>query len=154
LLLTLSVCHAAPSDRFSMWHSTKRCSSIFDLCPLTPKIYSPKICNCTKSPISRLVWQIDWRCFHLPWGFRGCSIQWNHEKCGAQPADRCCHGNIWARCGEPIAYRLMLVNFLFWPHAVDQAGYSSVFERILNIIVLVLVLWYYLVYLYKKNSEQ
>jgi len=27
---------------FSMWHSTKRCSSIFDLVPLTPKIYSPK----------------------------------------------------------------------------------------------------------------
>jgi len=52
-----SVCHAAPSNRFflfvsqwnraifyhylSMWHSTKHCSSIFDL-PLTPKIYSPK----------------------------------------------------------------------------------------------------------------
>jgi len=29
--------------RFSMWHSTKRCSSIFDLGPLTPKIYSPKL---------------------------------------------------------------------------------------------------------------
>jgi len=28
--------------QFSMWHSTKRCSSIFDLGPLTPKIYSPK----------------------------------------------------------------------------------------------------------------
>ena len=27
---------------FSMWHSTKRCSSIFDLGPLTPKIDSPK----------------------------------------------------------------------------------------------------------------
>ena len=26
----------------SMWHSTKRCSSISDLGPLTPKIYSPK----------------------------------------------------------------------------------------------------------------
>ena len=26
----------------SMWHSTKRCSSILDLGPLTPKIYSPK----------------------------------------------------------------------------------------------------------------
>jgi len=25
---------------------------------------------CTKSPISRLVWQIDWRCLHLP-GFYG-----------------------------------------------------------------------------------
>ena len=42
--------------------STKRCSSIFDLDPLTPKIYSPKTKICTKSPISRLVWQIDRRC--------------------------------------------------------------------------------------------
>jgi len=25
-----------------MWHSTKLFSSIFDLCPLIPKIYSPK----------------------------------------------------------------------------------------------------------------
>jgi len=29
--------------QFSMWHSIKRCSSIFDLGPLTPKIYSPKL---------------------------------------------------------------------------------------------------------------
>ena len=28
--------------QFSMWHSTKLFSSIFDLGPLTPKIYSPK----------------------------------------------------------------------------------------------------------------
>ena len=28
---------------FSMWHSTKRCSLIFDLGPVTPKIYSPKL---------------------------------------------------------------------------------------------------------------
>ena len=27
----------------SMWHSTKRCSSIFDLGPLKPKICSPKL---------------------------------------------------------------------------------------------------------------
>jgi len=26
-----------------MWHSTKRCSSIFDLGPITPKIYFPKL---------------------------------------------------------------------------------------------------------------
>ena len=26
-----------------MWHSTKRCYSIFDLGPPTPKIYSPKL---------------------------------------------------------------------------------------------------------------
>jgi len=40
--------------QLSMWHSAKRCSSIFDLGSLTPKIYSqngalPKIC--TKSTI-------------------------------------------------------------------------------------------------------
>ena len=40
-----------------------------------------KICNCTKSPISRLVWQIDRRCLHLPGGFRGWPIHWNHAKC-------------------------------------------------------------------------
>ena len=28
--------------QFSIWHSTKRCSSIFDLGPLMSKIYSPK----------------------------------------------------------------------------------------------------------------
>ena len=39
----------------------------------------PKIC--TKSPVSRLVWQIDRRCLGLPGGFRGCPIQWNHAKC-------------------------------------------------------------------------
>ena len=53
-----SVCHGQTSNRFfffvsrwnraifghqfSMWHSTKR-SYIFDLGPLTPKIYSPKL---------------------------------------------------------------------------------------------------------------
>jgi len=36
----------------------------------------PKIC--TKLPITRLVWQIDRRCLHLPGGFRGWLIQWNH----------------------------------------------------------------------------
>jgi len=82
-----------------MWHSTKRCSLIFDLCPLTPKI-------CTKSPISWLVWHIDRRCLVLSWGFRGWPIQWNHAKCcGANPY---CHGNeIWARHGDPVAYRLV-----------------------------------------------
>ena len=49
LSVPMSVCHA-PSNcfflffgrQFSIWHSTKRCSSIFDLGFLTPKIYSPK----------------------------------------------------------------------------------------------------------------
>jgi len=48
--------------QFSMWHSTKLFSSIFDLGPLKPKI-------CTKLPISRLVWQIDRRCLGLPGDF-------------------------------------------------------------------------------------
>ena len=68
--------------------------------PLTPKI-------CTKSPISRLVWQIDRRCLGLPGGFRRWPIQWNHATyCGADP---CCQGNrIWARRGDPVAYWLVL----------------------------------------------
>ena len=85
-----SVCHA-PSNcffffvsrwnrvifgrQFSMTSSTKRFSLIFDLGSLTPKIYSPK------SPISRLVWQIDRRCLGLPGGFQGWPIQWNHAEC-------------------------------------------------------------------------
>ena len=45
--LLLLFCFSTESSHFfgrlfSMWHSTKRCSSIFDLSPLTPKIYSPK----------------------------------------------------------------------------------------------------------------
>jgi len=75
----------------------------------------PKICNCKKSPISRLVWQIDRRCLHLPGGFRGWPIQWNHAKCFR--ADLCCHGNdIWPRRGDLVAYRLVLVCL----NCVDQ----------------------------------
>jgi len=82
--------------QFSMTPSTERCSSIFDLGPLTHKIYSPKFV--TKSPVSRLVWQIDRRCLALLEGFRGWPIQWNHTKCCG--ADHCCHSNeIWARRG-------------------------------------------------------
>jgi len=89
--------------QFSMWHSTKRCSSIFDLGAVTPKIYSPKFC--TKSTITRLLWQMG-----QPGGFRGWTIQWNHAKCCG--ADPCCHGNeIWARCGDPNAYRLVCMVY-------------------------------------------
>ena len=62
--------------QFFMWHSTKRCSSIFDLGPITPKIYSQKFGK--KSPISRLLWQIDRSCLGLIGGFLGWLIQWNH----------------------------------------------------------------------------
>jgi len=75
--------------QFSVWHSTKRCSSIFDLGPLTPK-FTPQNFG-TKSPITRLVWQIERRSLHLLGGFRGWLIQWNHTKCYG--ADPCCHGN-------------------------------------------------------------
>jgi len=70
----------------------------------------PKIC--TKSPISRLAWQIYRRCLGLPGGFWGWPIQWNRAKCcGANP---CCHGNeIWARCGDPVAYRLVMSMMMY-----------------------------------------
>jgi len=64
--------------QFSVWHSTKRCSSIFDLGPLTPKIYSPKFG--TKPPIGRLVSQIDRRRLSLLRGFRGWPIQRNQYR--------------------------------------------------------------------------
>jgi len=62
---------------------------------------------CTKSPISRLVWQIDRRCLGLLGGFRGWPMQWNHAKrCASDP---CCHGNdICPRRGDLVAYRLVL----------------------------------------------
>jgi len=64
----------------------------------------PKIC--TKSPIIRLLWQIDRRCLGLPRGFWGWPIQRNHANCSE--ADPCCHGNeIWARRGDLVAYRLV-----------------------------------------------
>ena len=76
--------------------STKHCSSIFDLGLLTPKIDSPKFGK--KSPISRLVRQIDRRCFDLLGDFRGWRIQCNHAK--SCTTDPCCHGNdICARHG-------------------------------------------------------
>jgi len=43
ILLFVSRWNRAIFGRYlSMWHSTNRRSSIFDLGPLTPKIYSPK----------------------------------------------------------------------------------------------------------------
>jgi len=84
-------------------------SSIFDLGPLMPKI-------CTKSPISRRVWQINRRCLSLPGDFRGWPIQCNHAKCcGAGP---CCHRNeIWARRGDPVAYRLVHLPLILYHYS-------------------------------------
>jgi len=115
----LSFCHA-PSNCFfffvSRWNRAIFWPSVlhvalyetlfFDFWFRPPNAQNllPKIC--TKSPISRLVWQIDWRCLDLPGGFRWWPIQWNHAKCcGTAP---CCHGNeICARRGDPDAYRLV-----------------------------------------------
>jgi len=83
----LSVCHA-PSNCFFFLNGIepffgRQFSNVplyktlffnFWFRPLTPKI-------CTKSPVSRLVRQIDRRCLGLPGGFRGWPIQWNHAKC-------------------------------------------------------------------------
>jgi len=72
--------------------------SIFDLGPINPQNLLPKICNCTKSPIARLVWQKDRRCLRLLGGFREWPIQWNYVQCC--DADPYCHGNeIWANLG-------------------------------------------------------
>ena len=80
--LLLLFCFSTESShfghQFSMCPSTKRCSSISDLGPNIQNLL-PKIC--TKSPISRLVWQIDRRCLGLSGGFWGWPIQWNHPKC-------------------------------------------------------------------------
>ena len=101
-----------------MWHSTKRYSSIFDLGP-----QMPKICTCTKLPITRLVWQIVFRCLGLLGGFQGWPIQWNHAKCCG--ADPCCHGNeIWARHGDLVAYRLVVVKVFVARDLVSQVKAS------------------------------
>jgi len=110
----MSVCHAAPSNRFfffvSLWNRTIFCTSVLHVAlykgvffdfwfrPANAKNLLPKICNCTKSPITRLVWQLDRVCLRLLEGFRGWPIQWNHLQCCG--ADSCCHGNeIWANVG-------------------------------------------------------
>ena len=114
LSVCMYVCHTAPSNRFffvSRWNQAifypsvlhvalyKLFSSILDLAP-PPNAQNvlPKICTCTKSPITWLAWQKDRRCLHLLGGFRGWLIQWNHVQCCG--ADSCCHGNdICARRG-------------------------------------------------------
>jgi len=75
--------------QFSMWHSTKLFSSIFDLGPLTTKIYSPTfyrpldlMLSLSKSVLRRASWQQRAICAH---------------KHLHVPPTRC-HGNeIWAR---------------------------------------------------------
>ena len=86
-----------------MCPSTKRCSSIFDLGPLTAKIYSQKFAQ--KLPISRIVWQIDRRCLGLT-EFSGMAD--SMEPCKMLWANPCCRDNeIWASRGDQVAYRLI-----------------------------------------------
>ena len=67
-LAVISPCAPLQNFFFNFWFRLPKAQN------LLPK-------NCTKSPTSRLVWQIDQRCLGLPGGFRGWSIQWNHAKC-------------------------------------------------------------------------
>jgi len=93
------------------WHSTKLVSSIFDLGPLTPKIYPPnflrRVCDgswgsvCHNATLPRCH-----RCGHalgtaaLPIGKVGNPLNFG--------VDPCCYGNeIWSRRGDLDAYRLV-----------------------------------------------
>jgi len=95
--------------------------------PLNPKSYSPKFG--TKSPISRLVWQIDQRCLGLLGVFWGWPIQWNHGKCCG--ADPCCHGNeILANLGyfKKVTYKSACMpdrQDMFGPTRGDDHGDRS-----------------------------
>jgi len=116
LLLFVSRWNQAIFGRqFSMTPSTKRFSSIFDLGPQTPKIYSPKFAQ--NRQYGQLVWKID-RMFGPTSGFSGMEpriMLWGRP---------CCHSNeIWAKRGDPVAYRLVIFHYqhaivsclFFWP---------------------------------------
>ena len=122
MYVCMSVCHGQTSNWFfffcfstesihfwpSSLHVVLYKTLLFDFWfrPHNAQNLLSKICNCTKSPISRLVWQIDRRRLGLLGGFRGWSIRWNHVQCCR--ADPRCHGNdIWPRHGDLIAYRLV-----------------------------------------------
>jgi len=89
--LLLLFCFSMESSHFwpSVLHDPLYKALFFDywLTPPNAQNLLPKIC--TKSPISRLVCQIDWRCLGLHGGFWGWPIQWNHAKfCGADPSTK------------------------------------------------------------------
>jgi len=89
-----------------MWHSTKRCSSIFDLGPLTPKIYSR---NLYKIAYKSACMADRPEMFVLTRGFSGMAD--SMEPCKMLWADPCCHGNeVWARRGDPDAFRLVCLR--------------------------------------------
>jgi len=90
--------------QFSMCPSTKRCSSIFDLGPLTPKIYSPKFAQKITYKLARMADRPEM--FGLTRGFSGmadsmepCKMWWGRPLLN----------EIWARCGDAVAYRLVVV---------------------------------------------
>jgi len=96
---SLLFCFSMESTHFcpSVLHVALYKTVVFDFWFRPPNAQNllPKICNCTKSPITQLVWQIDRRCLRLLGGFRGWPIQWNHVQCCG--VDPCCYGNeIWA----------------------------------------------------------
>ena len=92
------------------WHSTKLFSSIFDLGPLMPKIYSPKL-FLHKIAYKSACMADTPQMFGPTRGFSGMAD--SMEPCKILWADPCCHGSeIWARRGNPVAYRL--VCFLFF----------------------------------------
>jgi len=82
----------------SMWHSTKRCSSIFDLGPLMLKMYFPKLLAIT---------------LHYHVATRGralgtADLPGESRQSTELRADPCCHGNeIWVRRGGPVTYWLV-----------------------------------------------
>jgi len=122
--LLLLFCFSMESSHFwpSVFHIPLYNMLLFDFWFRSPNVQNllPKIC--TNSPISRLVWQIDRRCLHLPGGFRWWPIQWNHAKCCG--ADTCCYGNdIWARRGNLVAH--------WFVHSVCLSeDVSKIYERI------------------------
>jgi len=101
-----------PSRGFSgMANSMEPCTMLWGRpCCHGNEIWTKTACN------SRLVWQIDRRCLHLPGGFRGWPIQCNHAKCYG--ADPCCYGNIWPRRGDLVVYRLVLVFYYSLSHSM------------------------------------
>jgi len=109
LLLLFLVFHGIEpvfGRHFSICPSTKLCSSIFDLGPLRPKIYSPNLHKIAHKSACMAAIGLDRRC--LGRAFRGWPIQWNHGKCCG--ADPCFHGNeIWARRGDPVPYLLVII---------------------------------------------
>jgi len=140
--LSVTLLQIASCFFVSGWNRAISCPSVlhvplyktvfFDFWFRPPKAqsYLPKIC--TKSPISRLVWQIDWRCLgRLPGGFRGWPIQWNHTKsCGS---DTCFHG-LGAEIQSPtgLFYLLIISQVNQLPcdsHCHWLLSHASTFDR-------------------------